>query len=88
MDPNELSVIGVAILALAVVSRGLMDLLRGKSENAEHALISSTLLRMEDCLNRIETMHSDPNSTFSTVESEKILHRLETAMALLGQGRG
>lgn len=85
LTPGELGLTGMAIGALAFVSRGLMDLLKARSEGADHAKICAILGRIETRLKSLDEKHEDPNSKFATVEIAKTLQEMRLEIAGRGQ---
>ncbi len=81
LSPGEMGLAGMSIGALAFVSRGLMDLLKARSESADHARICVILGRIETTLNRLDKKHDDENSVFATVKIGEALNQLRLDLA-------
>ncbi len=84
MSPGEVGLTGMAIGALAFVSRGLMDMLKARSESAQHSRILVVLDRIELRLKSLDAKHDDENSVFATVKLTEALQNMRIELAERG----
>ncbi len=81
LSPGEMGLTGMAIGALAFVARGLMDMLKSRSESAHHLKILVVLDRIELRLKTLDSKHDDENSVFATVKLTEALAALRLDLA-------